>query len=86
MIKVYEEVIEAYRRDGGNDLRLELQAAAAYLETLASHRSGALGYKHPSHALHAIYRSGRRLPSFRMLARFPMVERLLQTARWKFGF
>jgi Glycosyltransferase Family 4 len=87
MIELYEEVIEAYRRDGGNDLRLDLQAAAAYLETLASHRSVPLGYEHPSRALlRTIYRTSRRLPGLRMLVRFPAVEHLVQATRWKFRF
>jgi hypothetical protein len=84
MIELYEEVIEAYRQEGSHDLRLDLQAAALYLEALASSQAQALASQGPARMLmRTLYRAGHWVPGLRTLVRLPVVERLVQTVRWK---
>ena len=85
MIALYDEVIETYRRDGGTDPRLDLQATALYLAALDRGQLEALASPRPTHALiRRLYRASRWLPGLRKLVRRPAVERLIHATRWRF--
>jgi hypothetical protein len=85
MIVLYEEVIEANRQDGSDDPRLNLQAAALYLEALASTQAEALASQHAVHTLmRRLHRSSRWLPGMRGLVRLSTADQLAQAAGWKF--
>jgi hypothetical protein len=68
-----------------DDPRLDLQAAALYLEALASTQAEVLASQHAVHTLmRRLHRSSRWLPGMRGLVRLSTADQLAQAAGWQF--